>query len=376
MNVQKHVSVMLTGYVNNKIWGFDGLRRLGALCVLTAIFVMAVSQELLAMQEPTETEFYDILSVGNVTTPNNSLLAESVYDELIGTDWIEGRTIDFDKSEGLDIRFVYPSSMEVNAGRQQNIICKLNKSFRFAGSNSGRGIQSESVVQLGVNIGVATYDSATIKTICRLKQNEVLSSPSFLDFIKTFSSERLNIIGAGVTTLQGRQVLWITMTHETERLGINLKTVSRSFFFPVASTRCAVVSYAIATNCKIWPYLDFKLFNIFGLRFVNNLVFADRSQIYTPISASDNRSKSVRSLSERIVSKMFLPIGFFSIYLIAHLIGWIIAKVNKVRRGDKTATTFSDATTVVHKRLSLSTILIVIVIAFIVLLLTFTSVYF
>jgi len=211
--------------------------------------------------------FYDLGSVGDVCAYGPSIEPRSSYQALDSEGWKVKSTLRHEKSGGIDLQFSYPSTMVCKDGRQPHVLFHISKVFH------------SSLTQAALSIGIFPYDERSMTTLRQLKPSDV-QDPGFLNLVEAFAKGHGNLIGAGITTMEGRSVVWFTTELEKERLGRNVKLLSRDFIMPSTGGRCVLASYGITVaDAKVWPYGDFKEFNNIGLGFINSITFMDKSQV-------------------------------------------------------------------------------------------------
>ena len=213
-------------------------------------------------------EFYDIMKAGEGCMAEELYIPEKSYWELFDCEWKEKRTVDLDKAAGLDIKFSYPVNMNCAEGRQPHIVFNISKAF------------GNPVLHAYLSVGVFPYDETILEVLKSLKPTDI-KEPAFLDLARALLGEKGSIIGAGITTMESRSVMWVTQQRESERLGHKFKIISRSFFMPATGGRCVHASFAIiiAGDNVAWPYRDFEYFNTIGLKFINSITFMNKAQI-------------------------------------------------------------------------------------------------
>lgn len=213
-------------------------------------------------------DFYDIMKAGEGCVAEELYIPEKSYWDLFDCEWKEKRTVGLDKAAGLDIKFSYPANMNCAEGRQPHIVFNISKAFR------------NPVLHANLSIGVFPYDETILEVLKSLKATDIKET-AFLDLAKVLLGEKGTIIGAGITTMESRSVMWVTQQRESERLGRKFKIISRSFFMPATGGRCVNASIAIimAGDNVAWPYKDFECFNTIGLRFINSITFMNKSQV-------------------------------------------------------------------------------------------------
>ena len=208
----------------------------------------------------------DLRSVGNMDLKGKSILGDSVYKNLYYESVVTLRTFGNEKADGIDVQIAYPKSFVCTPGKQPHIIYNMRKSFE------------EDYLTLGFNIGVWPCEEPILECI-REEDPDVEINDEFVAIVKNLLQLKGEIIGCGITKMSGISVLWYTLATRRERLGVKCSYMTRGFLIPATTGHFIGCDFAVIKVWDEYPVDDFEKFIPVGMKYINSLVFMDKSQI-------------------------------------------------------------------------------------------------
>ena len=210
--------------------------------------------------------FFDILQVGEVGKKGRTRLSDAAVKRILEAPLRECRTAGNEKAAGIDVSFKHPGCFECVPGNQPHVIYKISKIY-------GKELQ------VGFGVGVWKYDETLMQAIREVSHEEIKDDES-VAILKDAFIPKGDLIGCGITKIEGQNALWLTTMQEGERLGLSLKTICRTFLIPTTSGKCLCPSFSVgAVDAETFPVGDFEKFMPVGMRYVNSFTFQDKAQI-------------------------------------------------------------------------------------------------
>lgn len=208
----------------------------------------------------------NLTSVGTMDLKGKSILGDSVYQSLFVEPVVAARTLGNEKADGVDVQVKYPISFECTEGNAAHTIYDISKFF------------PEGDVRLGMNLAMWAIPEAQLRSFQKFNPNEEITG-EFVDLIEQMTGQRGELIGCGISKLSDRNILWFTVAASQERVGVKSSVIMRTFLIPATTGHCISCNFSVGVVGDEMPIDDFERFIPVGLKYINSLIFMDKSQI-------------------------------------------------------------------------------------------------